>query len=175
MGICITDLSTGSLSCTEIESEEELWNELSRLRPAELLIPEGWMQRHPQWKEQARNLITRSITPQPELMFELCEGDVVLSRRFGVTCWKALGLDELSLASAACLGLVRYIEHMFPAAAGALCPPQAYRLQHTLHLDRQTLSHLSIFEDAPSQHRLTLAGILDQTATPMEEGFSFSG
>jgi len=97
-GLAGIDISSGRFVLSEAKGHEALANELQRLRPAEILLPETLtaldaLSRHP------------AIRPRPEWEFDL-EGAVRgLSRQFGVKDLSAFDCEgmEPALRAAGCL------------------------------------------------------------------------
>lgn len=166
-GLAVAELSTGVLRCCVLPDEEELWNELGRLRPSELLVPERWLGRHPQWVGSVQQVAPCTVTPQPDRLFDDEQAQDLLERRFGVSHWKGLGLDQASLACGAVVALTRTVETLFPAAASTLCPPRLYSQDPFLRMDRQSMGHLCLFRDAQGDSQMSLLKVLDGTMTPM--------
>jgi DNA mismatch repair protein MutS len=166
-GLAVAELSTGELRCCELTGEEELWNELGRLRPSEVLAPERWLSRHPGWQESLRQVCSATLSGQPDGWFDEQEAADLLQRRFGVAHWKGLGLEGSALACGAITALARTIEQLFPAAATTLAQPRFDRREPFLAMDRQSTSHLGLFHDPSRPDSPTLLQVLDQTATPM--------
>jgi DNA mismatch repair protein MutS len=166
-GLAVAELSTGVLRCCVLQDEEELWNELGRLRPSEVLVPERWLSRHPQWGSSVQQVARCTVTPQADRLFDDEQAQDLLERRFGVSQWKGLGLDQASLACGAVAALSRTVETLFPAAAATLSSPRLYSQDPFLRMDRQSMGHLCLFRDTQGDTQMSLLKVLDGTMTPM--------
>jgi DNA mismatch repair protein MutS len=157
-GIAAVDLSTGEFEVSRTDSGA-LADELARIEPSELLLPEnapapegGWLvTRRPDWKFD------------PEL------GTERLRDRFGVRTVEGFGLDpEADASSLAATGaLLAYLEEVRPAGVEHLRRPRVERRGRTMYLDEMTRRNLELVETLRPGPGLTLLGLLDRTRTAM--------
>ncbi|MCI2430066.1 DNA mismatch repair protein MutS [Candidatus Acetothermia bacterium] len=158
-GLAYADISTGDFQATEL-SLSEVRNELLRLKPTELIIPKGFLQR---WPSENNGLPTARSEREP-FSFQI----KIILQRFGLVSLDGLGLTELAGRSAA--GLLSYLQETQKDALQHLSPPKFYTLSQQMGLDAFTQRNLEIFEELrESSAQATLFSVLNQTLTSMGE------
>ena len=161
-GIAYADITTGEFSAAEPAGEDVLTllsAELMRLKPAEILIPEGlnlpkdnpgFPSRWPVWR------------------FEPLRCKEILLRHFNVATLDGFGLRGLPLAIRAAGALLQYIQETQPAALKLLENLSTYTLFDFMTLDTATRRNLELTETIRAGDvKGSLLGILDLTVTPM--------
>ena len=88
-GLAYLDVTTGEFAAAEV-SDADLGVELARLRPAEVLVPEG-----------SGLAIDAPLTPEDPRCFRPDEASRVLREHFGVASLEGFGLRSAPLATAA--------------------------------------------------------------------------
>jgi DNA mismatch repair protein MutS len=154
------DTSTGEFFITHIERDESgrrLAEELARLDPRELLLPQS-----------AASLLSRPATPLADAAFDPSSAVRLLERLFQVSGLAGFGVDGHPALGAAG-AVLGYLEKNQPRAVEGLRPPKAYRTDQSLVLDELALRHLDLFpSDAKrSEGPSSLWDVLDHAATPM--------
>jgi DNA mismatch repair protein MutS len=158
-GVAVVDLSTGEFETWKC-GPEALWDELGRLEPAEILIPDGQpLERSGAW----------TTTRREPWRFDPDVGSERLRERFAVRGLEGFGFratgDEAVLSAAG--ALVQYLEELRPAGVSHLRPPRVLRRGRFMHLDEMTRRNLEIVEPLRSDQSVTLLSFLDLTRTPM--------
>jgi DNA mismatch repair protein MutS len=156
-GLAYCDLSTGEFRLTELDSLSALLDELARVSPAEILVPE----------HQASEF--SSVSPQSPLdgyAFELEPAAELLRTHFKVHSLDGFGCADLPAATGAAGALLHYITRQMRRPAGHLRRLQPYRRSEFLILDAATQSHLELVQSRAGR-QMTLLGALDTTRTPM--------
>ncbi|MEX1194698.1 MAG: DNA mismatch repair protein MutS, partial [Dehalococcoidia bacterium] len=161
-GLAYADVSTGEFACLEGDAEETAV-ELGRLRPAEVLLPQGGTPPSP---------LTATLTPLPSAAFEAEAAARTLLRHFSVASLDGLGLAGRRLAVAAAGALIDYLRENQPTVLGHVSRIAPERPGQFMLLDASTVRNLEIFEplrrDAErGSTARTLIGVLDLTKTPM--------
>jgi DNA mismatch repair protein MutS len=151
------DVTTGELECALL-GERELPGEWARLRPRELLAPEG-----AQLPALPANVL---VTRRPPRRFAAQSGAEALAARLGTTGIQGLGLEGLEAAAGAAGALVEYIAEAWPGALPHLRQPRAVRPQEYVYLDPQTRRNLDLFSGR-SDGDASLVETLDRTRTAM--------
>lgn len=163
IGLAFLDASTGEFLATELENEDDVTDELARIRPSQVLLPpdapDALAVRIPALvhlpTESAPSGVFDEAAADRALLAEAAEVD---------TGW----LDEAPVARRACAAVVRYLRSIFP---GRELPPfriVAYAPSAFLVLDEATIANLEIFETLMERRRKgSLLSILDNTVTPM--------
>ena len=161
-GVAFADISTGEFAATEISAPDRrtaLRLELSRLKPAEVLVPEpsagelGW---------------DGHVTVQPEWRFELQRTEDRLREHFGTSTLAGFGLQDKPLAIRAAGGLLAYLGEAQEAVLPLLTRLSTYALDDFMVLDGATRRNLELTETLRTgEVRGSLLGVLDATLTPM--------
>ncbi|WP_420447095.1 DNA mismatch repair protein MutS [Candidatus Palauibacter sp.] len=157
-GFAIVDLSTGEFELREVAAAD-LHDELGRLEPAEIVIPEESEAPAGPWH----------LTARPAWRFDASLGDERLREWFGVNSTSGFGLDLardplLLAASGALLG---YLDEVRPAGLDHLRPPRVDRAGRVMYLDEMTRRNLELVEPLRPGAGASLLELLDRTRTPM--------
>ncbi len=166
-GLAYLSLSTGEFRLTEGAEGETLGDELWRLRPAELLVPEG----------SGGEVLAVALSPfqepptqrpLPPFAFDLEAARRELGRVLGTLFLDGFGLQDNLLGVAAAGAILRYLRDSHTLSLPHLDRLIPYSRDDYLGLDEATLRHLEIFETWRSGSRQgSLLEILDVTITPM--------
>ena len=163
--LALAEVSTGQFRTTQGTELPELFNELKRYCPREILIPvecyedEDFMQQLP---NQA--LITCHTPPSEK------EAQKTLQNWLGVENLAAFGLQDLALIVQACGALVQYLEKTLKKTGSHFQPPQIYDPQDHLWLTDRTIQHLEIWQPLqPDGHSLWSTLIKPLTAMGRRE------
>ncbi len=162
-GLAWLDVSSGRFEGCECDILAQLQAELSRLRPAELLLPE---------KTDAEKIDLKKVgdppsTPLPAWHFDPTSSRERLLQRFAVQSLDAFGLENSPALLGAAGALLHYAEQMLQHDLTHLHPPKRIHLDDTLILDAISRRNLELTESLHGNDRHTLAGILDTCRTPM--------
>jgi len=160
-GLAFADLSTGEFRITELPTAEALLDEVVRVAPAEILIPEGR-------KDLLQNL-PFGFPPVEEVesyLFDPLASTELLLSHFKVHSLDGFGVSDLPVALAAAGALLHYLIRTLRRDASHLRSLHAYRQQDYLLLDSSTQGHLELVQSRAGRS-MTLLGVLDRTVTPM--------
>ncbi len=162
LGIAYADITTGEFAATEIATDDPqslLRAELLRLRPAEILHPEGF----PLPPDAPGH-----ATPWPAWRFEPGRAEETLRAHFGVASLDGFGLRGKPVAVRAASALVQYLQETQPAASALLSGLSTYSLSEFMVLDAATRRNLELTETLREGRVAgSLLGVLDHTVTPM--------
>ena len=156
-GLAYCDLSTGEFRLTEVDSRGALLDELARVSPSEILVPD-----HLPGEFQ-------DITPQSALdgySFEPEPAAEILASHFQVHSLDGFGCSDLPAGTGAAGALLHYITRQMRRPATHLRQLRPYRRSQYLVLDAATQSHLELVNSRAGR-QMTLLGSLDRTTTPM--------
>nr|MBP7693091.1 DNA mismatch repair protein MutS [Anaerolineales bacterium] len=161
-GLAYADITTGEFAVTSLPGPE-VWtaarHELMRLRPAELLVPEGLA---------VPEAVTVPCTPLPAWKFEAARARQGVQDHFGAVTLAGLGLEGQPLAAAACGAILQYVRETRPGALALLTRLTVYALDDFMTLDAATRRNLELTETLRGgQARGALLGVLDRTVTAM--------
>ena len=158
-GLAAIDLSTGEFELRAIEDATALVDELGRLEPAEIVVPDEKQPFTGSWL----------VTTRPGWRFDATLGEERLRERFGVRTTAGFGLaaeGDAELLSAAG-ALLAYVDEVRPAGIEHLAPPRVDREGQVMYLDAMTRRNLELVEPLRAGEGTSLLELLDRTRTAM--------
>ncbi|HOT36761.1 MAG TPA: DNA mismatch repair protein MutS [Candidatus Latescibacteria bacterium] len=164
-GIAEADLSTGEFRVTEV-SANELFAEVRRIGPAEVLAARSWITEHRQ--AFSRQVPGPVLTPMEDWAFGIAVARERLLEHFKVTSLKGFGAEELTAGTAAAGAVLAYLQENQLTSLEHIRRLNVIQRAHHLILDETTQRNLELFASlSASNPRATLIGAIDQTLTPM--------
>jgi DNA mismatch repair protein MutS len=164
-GLAFLDVSTGEFKAVEAESEEALLDELLRVRPRELLLPDG---EEPPWRDRLFQWLEVTLTPLEIEHFDGRRARERLTRHFQVHSLESFGVDGMDTAVRAAGAILAYAHANRLESAGHVHRLLPYHRSDYMVLDEATVRNLDIFYSAAFQGRRgTLWSVLDRTVTAM--------
>jgi DNA mismatch repair protein MutS len=163
-GLAAAELSTGDFRTTQIVGRDagaRLAEELARLSPREVVVPEGAGAAWPLPADAAR-------TPLDAWRFEVAAARRALVEHLRVASLDGFGIETLPLATAAAGALLQYLQQTQRSALAHVRSLRLYDTDRSLGLDETTQRNLELFRnrrDGTVAH--TLLWVLDQTLTAM--------
>ncbi|MBM3172617.1 MAG: DNA mismatch repair protein MutS, partial [Chloroflexi bacterium] len=158
-GISYVDITTGEFATTQLPANQAL-DELARLHPAELLLP--------QTLETEGLFLPASVTRLEDYWFDPEVAQQTLLDHFSVASVEGYGCTRLPLAISAAGSIIHYLQENQRAVLGQLTQLSTYSTQSFMVLDLQTRRNLELFASArwgdPSGGLLS---VTDLTNTPM--------
>jgi len=159
-GFAYVDISTGEFVAGAL-SPEDAASELARIRPSEVLLPEGI--ETPPWLDAAA-----SVTRVEPLWFDAELAQVTLQEHFRVASPEAFGITPGSPAVAACAAVLLYLRENQAASVGLITAIRAHRPSEYVGLDPHTMRNLELFTAGRDLRREgSLLATLDLTCTAM--------
>ncbi|HEY5984422.1 MAG TPA: DNA mismatch repair protein MutS, partial [Anaerolineales bacterium] len=155
--IAFTDITTGEFAVTEVPLDS-LSVELSRLRPAEVIYPEG---------QEAPEQSSGHWTAWPAWRFEPGKCEQALLTQFKTSTLDGFGLKGRALARRAAGAIIQYLQSTQPDALALLQSLRTYDLGEFMVLDAATRRNLELDQTLRGERRGSLLGLLDRTLTPM--------
>jgi DNA mismatch repair protein MutS len=159
-GLAWLDLSAGRFTVMELDGADALEAEIERLRPAEMLIPDGSL-------PLGKHTTDRPWRSRPPWHFDTDSATRALTEQFGTRDLAGFGCAEKSLAIAAAGALLAYVRETQKAALPHLRALSTEEHDGALIMDPPTRRNLELDESLVGKPELTLAGIFDRTATAM--------
>lgn len=157
-GLAYTDITTGEFATTQLDSAHLLMEELARLTPAELLLPDN---------EHSLPEVTPAISRLPNWRFEEGNARQTLTQHFGTQTLDAFGCEGVPLAVRAAGAILAYLYETQRGAVGQIQRLATYSISGYMSLDRATRRNLELTESLEGDRRGSLLGVLDKTVTPM--------
>ncbi len=167
IGIASLDVSTGDFRLTEVAGVTELENELTRLQPAEVLIP---AEIHDDWQQEGfPDAPAKMIwSPVEDWLFDLEMARENLCNHLGVASLDGFGCRGRDTAIAAAGAVFSYTSNNLRRNADHVTAITFYENDRYMVLDRISQRNLELIEPIFSEATgTTLLGVLDQTRTPM--------
>jgi DNA mismatch repair protein MutS len=158
-GLAWLDLSSGRFTVTEVSGDAALDAEIERLRPAEILVPDG--------AAAPAGAAARARRQRPPWHFEAESAHRALCDQFQTRDLTAFGCAGKPLAIAAAGALLAYVRETQKAALHHLRGLSTEESDGALRMDPATRRNLELDESLSGRPDLTLAGIFDSTATAM--------
>jgi DNA mismatch repair protein MutS len=167
-GLALIDVSTGDFLVAQVEGDGErtLTDELVRMAPAEVLVPETAGD-GPLAKIRARfdGIVFRT---RGEHDFDEGYSRELLLDQFGLNTLKGIDLEDAPEATACAGAVLAYIKETQRDSAPHLRLPRRYRPSSFVVLDGNTQRNLELVESlADKKRRGSLLGVLDRTRTSM--------
>jgi DNA mismatch repair protein MutS len=164
-GLAYVDISTGEFAATQLEGENAgvlVLEELARLAPREVIMPESWIQRGVTFPQGIH------LTSVADWRFEKGNAEQVLTQHFRVRSLDGFGLGEMPVAICAAGAVLHYIKDTQRGSLGQLTSIRAYSTATFMVLDPFTRRNLELTETIRSRKMEgSLLGILDRTVTAM--------
>ncbi len=166
-GLASIDLSTGQFLIAEFSEKDSMLDELIRLGPQEVIIPD---------KTEAialdrllEPLRLPRVTEQPSTYFELNASLDMLRAHFEVDRVDMLGLSPTGPGVLAGGCILRYLKHTQPTLEHRhIQKPELLEPTREMHLDAMTMRNLELVQALhPDQKHSTLLSVLDHTVTAM--------
>ncbi len=166
-GLGVVDVSTGEFLTTEIAGErrlEKLLDELFRLQPAEVLVPDD----QEELLQTLREQLGTTITPVPLHEWVGRDARQLLLQHFGVESLRGFGCEEYTRGLDAAALVLRYLQHNHIDALQHLRTLATYSVEGFMYLDTTARRHLELTRNQlDGTRRYTLLATLDSTCTPM--------
>jgi DNA mismatch repair protein MutS len=159
-GLAWLDLAAGRFSVMEVSGAPALEAEIERLRPAELLVPDGAEPVLP-------GLKGRPLRLRAPWHFDTESARRALTEQFRTRDLAGFGCDGKPLAIAAAGALLAYVRETQKSALPHLLSIATEERDAALIMDPATRRNLELDESLAGKPELTLAGVFDRTATAM--------
>jgi DNA mismatch repair protein MutS len=162
-GLAWLDLSAGRFSVMEVAGAAALEAEIERLRPAELLAPDGAAP----VLERSSGLKERPLRLRPPWHFDPESAARALAEQFHTRDLAGFGCADKPLGVAAAGALLAYVRETQKSALPHLLAITTEERDAALIMDPATRRNLELDESLAGHPELTLAGVFDRTSTAM--------
>ncbi|MCB8939828.1 MAG: DNA mismatch repair protein MutS [Ardenticatenaceae bacterium] len=160
VGLAYADVTTGEFATTQFNGRRRLTEELARLAPAELLLPDSELAYQPNGEAKA-------ISRLPDWRFEEGNARQTLLRHFGVESLSAFGCEGKSLATRVAGAILYYLQETQKGAVGQIQRLATYSVEGFMALDTATRRNLELTESLGGERSGSLLKVLNKTVTPM--------
>jgi DNA mismatch repair protein MutS len=161
-GLAWLDLSAGRFSIMELAGLPALEAELERLRPAELLAPDG-----EGLLAQSPGLKDRPWRTRPPWHFDTESATRALTEQFRTRDLAGFGCADKPLGIAAAGAILAYVRETQKSALPHLLSITTEERDAALIMDPATRRNLELDESLAGKPEMTLAAVFDRTATAM--------
>lgn len=162
IGIAYVDISTGEFAAMQEISKlpgQILRQEISRLKPAEIIFPEGIEIDHD---------LPGHRTELPAWKFDAAQSDERLQEHFRVATLDGFGLAAKPQAIAASGAIIEYLTETQKAVLPLLTNISTYALTEFMSLNSSTRRNLELTETIrEGKVEGSLLGVIDETITPL--------
>ncbi len=160
-GLAFADITTGEFATTQLDSRRALIEELGRLSPSELILPDGDLGLNPD------ELTVKAVTRIPSWRFEEGNARQTLLQHFEVATLAGFGCESKPLALRAAGAVLDYLQDTQKGALSQITRLATYNVDGYMALDNATRRNLELTESLSGNADYCLLGVLDQTVTPM--------
>ena len=166
-GLAWVELSTGNSVATS-GSEGQIVDELLRLRPAEVLVPELPSGRPHDFAEQLQKLGVRAVTARPGWQFTPHHAREQVQRQWQTNTAQGFGFADDDPAVFATAAVLSYLEETQKTALAHLRPLRRHAIDDHLNIDPASWRSLEVDRTIRSgDTEGTLLSALDRTCTSM--------
>jgi DNA mismatch repair protein MutS len=155
--VSYVDITTGEFAVTELPIEA-LRAELTRLHPAEILVPDH---------QSLNDGIQGHKTSFPAWRFEPGKCEETLLSHFKASTLQGFGIKGRGLSMRAAGVIIQYLKDTQPESLNLLTRLRSYSIDEFMTLDAATRRNLELDETLRGERKGSLLGTLDQTVTPM--------
>jgi len=167
-GLAVLDLTTSEFRVTEISEEQNLLNEIYRLRPSELLISPKLQKKHEPLWEAIKQSCSCLVTLYDDWHFEHQVAYDYLVSHLKVTHLDGFGLKGMVAGINASGAILHYLKEVLCLPIEQIEEIRPYSTSQFMTLDYATQRNLELTEPLQeSSRKHTLLKLLDHTQTPM--------
>ncbi len=167
LGIACMDVSTGEFRATMTDSMEAVVQEVARVAPKEVLLPESLAAdgKAAALMERVRHL---AVTEVEDEQFETRRGREALCDQFDTHSIEGFGLQDMPAAVAAAGAVLGYVRAAQKQTLSHVTRITPYSLDNYLWLDENTTRNLELLANMGTGKRQgSLLDVLDKTVTAM--------
>lgn len=167
-GLALIDLTTGEFKVIEFEKEQDLVNEIHRLRPTECLTNNRVRNKYITLFRELTQGLGCLLNTEEDWRFDHQVAQDFLSDHFKVHNLDGYGLKEMSSGVNAAGALLYYLKETLCLPIDHVRNLSCYSTADYMTLDRTSLRNLELTESLrDGSKKNTLLEILDYTQTPM--------
>ena len=167
VGIAWVELSSGTFQMMDAPANQAM-DELTRLRSAEVLVPEGSDLDRPAFRQSLRDATGAVLTARPPWAFEARAATESLHKQFAVTTLEGFGIAGYSPGVSAAGAVIEYLQETQKTALGHIRQLRQFDRVDFMLLDGATLRSLEVMRTLRSHQRAgSLLASVDATRTGM--------
>ncbi len=166
-GIAFSDISTGTFKIVESKNKSAVFDEILRINPSEILMPEALENQLPS-NRLNEFLADKSLTLIEDQFFNYTSAKNKLLRQFNVLSLEGFGCESKKLGVGAAGGLLHYIHETQKQEIDHFEQIETHALEDHLIVDDQSCRNLELLANIRTgSKRGALVEILDDTSTAM--------
>ena len=166
-GIAWVELSSGAFWAM-LTPAEHLMDELVRIRPAEVILPEGTAFDAPEFRESLRQALDASTSVRPPWAFDAASATKALQEHFGTTTLEGFGFDAYDESISAAGAIIEYLRETQKTALAHIRALRRFDRRDHMAIDGNTLRCLEVHRTLRTGSRTgSLLGCVDRTCTGM--------
>jgi DNA mismatch repair protein MutS len=163
-GLAALNITSGRFIVSEIHNKAQLFAELERLQPVEILISED----DALFDELGNTLSSNvSLRQQPPWWFDLDSANRLLNEQFGTRDLSGFGCEDMDSAVMAAGCLMQYTQDTQRAALPHISGLHVENTEDVIVLDAASRRNLEIEINISGGTENTLASVIDRTTTSM--------
>jgi len=167
VGVAWVELSSGAFWVMTAPAEH-LLDELIRIRPAEVIFPEGGAFDKPQYRGDLRQLTGAAATSRPPWAFDAHAAQEALKSHFGTTTLEGFGFASWDESISAAGAVIDYLRETQRTALAHIRSLRKFDRSGHMAIDGNTLRCLEIHRTLRTGQRAgSLLSCIDQTCTGM--------
>ncbi|MGN0149644.1 MAG: DNA mismatch repair protein MutS [Clostridia bacterium] len=164
-GMAVSDISTGEIYTTEVETHDMVMNEIARYEPREILLDSITA------KETANDIELRfHVIPdeRDDEFFSDENGESIILKQFGKQSLSELNISGRYASIKAISAMLRYLEHTQKSGLSYINTLTSYEVNMYMDIDMSTRRNLEITETMRDKAKKgSLLWVLDKTKTSM--------
>ncbi len=167
IGIAYLDISTGTFRLTETADSAAVMDEIMRVTPREILLPES-LKADTAFTSLLATVRDTAVTVMEDRLFEAAGSRRRLLEQFDTLSLEGFGCESMKAGVGAAGALIHYVSETQCQKIEHLSAVQTYFLGKTLIVDDQSCRNLELFGNIRTGSRQgTLLEVMDQTVTAM--------
>lgn len=167
LGLACVELASGRFF-VEMMATTSAADELARLRPAELLVPDVGIDSESSLLEELRETTGAAVSPRPPHTFDPHTAEKGLCEHFGVKSLAGFGFDEIDSSLCAASAVLDYLRETQRSALAHVLRIMPRRSDRSVMIDQVTLRSLEVERTIREGAREgSLLGAIDMTVNPM--------
>jgi DNA mismatch repair protein MutS len=167
VGVAWVELSSGAF-WTMCAPADHVLDELIRIRPAEVLLPEDSQMDTPAWRESLKQATDAVATARPGWAFDARAATDALNTQFGTSTLAGFGLDEWDPSVSAAGAIIEYLNETQKGALGHIRSVRKFARGDYMAIDGNTLRCLEVHRTLRGNSRTgSLIACVDKTVTGM--------
>ncbi len=167
IGLACVELAGGRF-VAELVSPKALIDDLARIRPAEILVPDSAIDADNSFLDELREMLGAAVTPRPAHVFSEHMASQLLRKHFEVASFAGFGFDEFDRSLCAASAVLDYLQETQKSALAHILSVVPRRSDRCVMIDQVTLRSLEVERTLRDGAREgSLLGAVDATVNPM--------